>query len=86
MAVSEFKEGELLREATDKDVVNLARYYHHDTVRVGSHDDEIQGNSQTRKLNAASRQNWTPHLAEWSMQQHRWVEAVLQLQGRAIAA
>jgi hypothetical protein len=28
------KEGELLRESTKKDVVNVARYYHHRTVRV----------------------------------------------------
>lgn len=26
------EEGELLREATEKEVVNLARYYHHETV------------------------------------------------------
>jgi hypothetical protein len=28
------EEGELLRESTKKDVVNVARYYHHGTVRV----------------------------------------------------
>jgi len=26
------EEGELLREATEKDVVNVARYFHHETV------------------------------------------------------
>jgi hypothetical protein len=38
------EEGELLREATDKDVVNVARYYHHETVCVGGQDDDIRGN------------------------------------------
>jgi Fungal protein kinase len=35
------EEGELLREATKKEVVNVARYYHHETVRVGGQDDNI---------------------------------------------
>lgn len=35
------EEGELLREATDRGVVNVARYYHHEIVRVGGHDDDI---------------------------------------------
>lgn len=38
------EEGELLREATNKGVVNVARYYHHETVRVGGKDDDIRGN------------------------------------------
>ncbi|KAF1965563.1 hypothetical protein BU23DRAFT_593649 [Bimuria novae-zelandiae CBS 107.79] len=38
------EEGELLREATDKDVINVARYYHHETVQVGGQDDDIRGN------------------------------------------
>jgi hypothetical protein len=38
------EEGELLREATDKGVINVARYYHHETVRVGGHDDDVCGN------------------------------------------
>ncbi len=37
-------EGELLREATAKDVVNVARYYHHETVRVRGRDDDVQNN------------------------------------------
>ncbi len=38
------EEGELLREATDKGVVDVARYYHHETVCVGGRDDDIRGN------------------------------------------
>ncbi|KAF1345648.1 hypothetical protein EJ07DRAFT_169940 [Lizonia empirigonia] len=39
------EEGELLREATEKDVVNVARYFHHETVRVGGRDDDIRTNN-----------------------------------------
>ncbi|UKZ47459.1 hypothetical protein TrVGV298_001677 [Trichoderma virens] len=38
------EEGELLKEATDKGVTNVARYYHHETVHVRSQVDEIHGN------------------------------------------
>ncbi|KAF2844618.1 hypothetical protein T440DRAFT_523364 [Plenodomus tracheiphilus IPT5] len=38
------EEGRLLHEATDKDVVNVARYFHHETVCVGGKDDTIRGN------------------------------------------
>ncbi|CAH0053938.1 unnamed protein product [Clonostachys solani] len=38
------EEGELLQEATGKGVVNVARYYHHETVTVHEMDDEIPGN------------------------------------------
>jgi len=38
------EEGELLCEATSKGVVNVARYYHHKTVRVGGKDDDIRSN------------------------------------------
>ncbi|KAL5431791.1 hypothetical protein PMIN06_012195 [Paraphaeosphaeria minitans] len=38
------EEGELLREATEKGVVNAARYYHHETVHVGSQEDDIREN------------------------------------------
>ncbi|KAI9856816.1 MAG: hypothetical protein M1813_008753 [Trichoglossum hirsutum] len=38
------EEGELLREATEKGVVNVARYYHHETVHVGGKEDDISGN------------------------------------------
>ncbi|KAH8726801.1 hypothetical protein GQ44DRAFT_758368 [Phaeosphaeriaceae sp. PMI808] len=38
------EEGDLLREATDKGVVNVARYYYHETVLVGGQDDTIRAN------------------------------------------
>jgi hypothetical protein len=38
------EEGEFLCSATEKGVVNVARYYHHETVRVGGRDDDINGN------------------------------------------
>ncbi|KAH7007843.1 LOW QUALITY PROTEIN: uncharacterized protein B0I36DRAFT_378718 [Microdochium trichocladiopsis] len=38
------KEGELLREATGQGVVNVARYYHHETVQVHGTDDDIRSN------------------------------------------
>ncbi|RVD83929.1 uncharacterized protein DFL_005701 [Arthrobotrys flagrans] len=38
------EEGELLRKATDEGVVNVARYYYHETVRVRGEVDNIQGN------------------------------------------
>ncbi|KAL2041528.1 hypothetical protein N7G274_005910 [Stereocaulon virgatum] len=37
------EEGELIKEATDKGVRNIARYYHHETVQVnGKNDDTIE--------------------------------------------
>ena len=37
------EEGELIKEATEKGVVNIARYYHHETVQVdGKIDDTIE--------------------------------------------
>ncbi|KAI9769851.1 MAG: hypothetical protein M1840_003845 [Geoglossum simile] len=38
------EEGVLLRDAIEKGVVNVARYYHHETVRIGGKDDDINGN------------------------------------------
>ncbi|KAI1370748.1 hypothetical protein F4677DRAFT_464937 [Hypoxylon crocopeplum] len=42
------EEGELLKKATDKGVVNMARYYHHYTVQVSGIDDDVQGNVRKR--------------------------------------
>lgn len=38
------EEGELVREATDRGVVNVARYYYHETLQVHGTDDDIQDN------------------------------------------
>ncbi|RAH51301.1 protein kinase family protein [Aspergillus brunneoviolaceus CBS 621.78] len=37
-------EGELLQETTELGVVNVARYYHHETVQVSGTDDDIRHN------------------------------------------
>lgn len=37
-------EGEWLQEVTDNGVVNVARYYHHETVRVGGTNDDVRSN------------------------------------------
>ncbi|KAF5962908.1 hypothetical protein FBULB1_13735 [Fusarium bulbicola] len=38
------EEGELLREATDKGVANVARYYYHETVQIDGKDDDVRSN------------------------------------------
>ncbi|RSL43016.1 hypothetical protein CEP51_016410 [Fusarium floridanum] len=38
------EEGDLLREATRKCVVNVARYYHHETVQICGEGDDIRSN------------------------------------------
>ncbi|EEY24042.1 conserved hypothetical protein [Verticillium alfalfae VaMs.102] len=51
------EEGELLQEATGKDVVNVARYYHHETVVVRDEVDDIRGNTR-RGLDATEAKNY----------------------------
>ncbi|KAG5801754.1 hypothetical protein H9Q74_013828 [Fusarium xylarioides] len=41
------EEGILVQEATEKGVVNIARYYHHETVRIRGADDDVR--SSVRK-------------------------------------
>ncbi|KAL7755607.1 hypothetical protein ACKLNR_014134 [Fusarium oxysporum f. sp. zingiberi] len=53
------EEGELLREATDKGVVNLARYYHHETVQIDGADDDIRNNVR-RGLDITQAANYRP--------------------------
>jgi hypothetical protein len=53
------EEGKLLREATEKDVVNVARYYHHETVRVGGQDDDICANVR-KGLDITRATNYKP--------------------------
>ena len=53
------EEGELLREATDKKVVNVARYYHHETVCIGGYDDDICGNVR-KGLDITKAENYKP--------------------------
>ncbi|KAK0621573.1 hypothetical protein B0T17DRAFT_295605 [Bombardia bombarda] len=51
------EEGELLREATDRGVINLARYYHHETVQVGGMDDDIRSNVR-KELDITTAENY----------------------------
>ncbi|KAH6704518.1 hypothetical protein EV126DRAFT_458284 [Verticillium dahliae] len=51
------EEGELLQEATGKDVVNVARYYHHKTVIIRDQVDDIRGNTR-RGLDATEAKNY----------------------------
>lgn len=52
------EEGELLREATSKDVVNVARYYHHQPVMVRGHNDIRNGIRKALDITSAS--NYRP--------------------------
>ncbi|OAA54288.1 Protein kinase-like domain protein [Niveomyces insectorum RCEF 264] len=51
------EEGELLREAADGGVINVARYYHHETVQVGGIDDDIRVNIR-RELDITTAENY----------------------------
>ncbi|KAF2022813.1 hypothetical protein EK21DRAFT_105609 [Setomelanomma holmii] len=53
------QEGELLREATEKRVKNVARYFHHETVRVGGQDDDIRANVR-KGLDITKATNYKP--------------------------
>ncbi|KAL2015346.1 hypothetical protein VTK56DRAFT_5778 [Thermocarpiscus australiensis] len=59
------EEGELLREATDKGVVDVARYYHHETVFVRGEIDEIRSNVRWG-LNIMEATNYRPGRSEVS--------------------
>ncbi|KAJ0103725.1 hypothetical protein J7T55_001741 [Diaporthe amygdali] len=53
------EEGELLREATSQGVINVARYYYHETVQVHSTDDDIRGNVRGG-LDVSTATNYRP--------------------------
>ncbi|KAF2788689.1 hypothetical protein K505DRAFT_410741 [Melanomma pulvis-pyrius CBS 109.77] len=53
------KEGELLRKATKKDVVNVARYYYHETVCVGGQNNNICENAR-HGLDITKAKNYRP--------------------------
>jgi hypothetical protein len=52
------EEGELLREATEKGAINVARYYHHETGRVDGRDDDIR-TTVRRGLDITKAENYT---------------------------
>ena len=39
-----FGDRSVIREATEKGIVNAARYYYHETVSVGNQDDDVESN------------------------------------------
>jgi len=53
------EEGELLREVTGKGVVNVARYYHHETVQIRGTDDDIRSNTRGG-LDVTRARNYRP--------------------------
>lgn len=59
------EEGKLLAEATEKGVVNVARYYYHETVQVGGKVDDIRGNVR-RGLDVTQATNYRPTHSETS--------------------
>ncbi|KAF4502795.1 hypothetical protein FAGAP_951 [Fusarium agapanthi] len=53
------EEGELLREATAKGVVNIARHYYHETVKIDGKDDDVRNNVR-RELDITQAANYRP--------------------------
>ncbi|KAE9568915.1 hypothetical protein CGCF415_v014078 [Colletotrichum fructicola] len=53
------EEGDLLCEVTDKGVVNVARYYHHETVQVHETNDDIWNNVR-HSLDITTATNYRP--------------------------
>ncbi|KAK5996946.1 hypothetical protein PT974_02294 [Cladobotryum mycophilum] len=51
------EEGELLQEATDKGVINVARHYYHETVKVLGMDDDVR-NSVRKGLDISKAENY----------------------------
>ncbi|KJK85165.1 hypothetical protein H633G_11000, partial [Metarhizium anisopliae BRIP 53284] len=56
--VDRVEEGELLQEATEKGVTNVARYYHHETVRIRT-DDDVRNNVR-KGLDVTKATNFQP--------------------------
>jgi hypothetical protein len=59
------EEGKLLCEATEKGVVNVARYYYHETVQVDGKVDDIRDNVR-RGLDVSQATNYQPTRSEVS--------------------
>ncbi|POR33452.1 Uncharacterized protein TPAR_06369 [Tolypocladium paradoxum] len=53
------EEGDLLREATSKGVLNVARHYHHETVQIRGMDDDIRSNAR-HGLDVTTAANYRP--------------------------
>ncbi|TIC97167.1 hypothetical protein CH35J_006569 [Colletotrichum higginsianum] len=53
------EEGDLLREVADKGVINVARYYHHETVHVHEANDDVWNNIR-HGLDITTATNYRP--------------------------
>ncbi|KAH6881086.1 serine/threonine-protein kinase Sgk2 [Thelonectria olida] len=53
------EEGMLVQDATEKGVVNVARYYHHETVRIRGADDDVRSNIR-KGLDITKATNYRP--------------------------
>ncbi|KAG6280933.1 hypothetical protein E4U48_007532 [Claviceps purpurea] len=56
------EEGELLKQATSRNVVNVARYYHHETVKIGSIIDDVR-HCIRRGLDVSAASNYQERLS-----------------------
>ncbi len=56
------EEGELIKEATDKGVRNIAQYYHHETVRVGGKNDDTIENVRRGLMKTCGRTRFKQRL------------------------
>ncbi|KAK0707014.1 hypothetical protein B0T26DRAFT_815209 [Lasiosphaeria miniovina] len=76
------EEGKLLCEATGKGVVNVARYYHHETVQIRGTEDDIRNNVR-RGLDVTTAANYRP---ERSMPPLSTIAAGVSRKGRSSSA
>ncbi|KAK0728902.1 hypothetical protein B0T26DRAFT_810694 [Lasiosphaeria miniovina] len=76
------EEGELLRQATSQGVVNVARYYHHETVQIRGTEDDIRNNVR-RRLDVTRATNYRP---ERSMPPPSTIAASASRKGRSSSA
>ncbi|KAG6042678.1 hypothetical protein E4U39_005571 [Claviceps sp. Clav50 group G5] len=56
------EEGEMLKQATSRNVVNVARYYHHETVTIGGMIDDVR-NCVRRGLDITPASNYQQRLS-----------------------
>ncbi|KAM0259241.1 hypothetical protein ACHAQJ_003446 [Trichoderma viride] len=83
------EEGALLREATEKGIAHMARYYHHETVRVDSAEDDISKNVRAgleiwrAKNYRLGRLGSTSHTGSTSSSRQGWDSAGAHSQSRS---
>ncbi|KAG6131202.1 hypothetical protein E4U12_003843 [Claviceps purpurea] len=57
------EEGEMLKQATSRNVVNVARYYHHETVKIGGTIDDVR-HCIRRGLDVSTASNYQERLSQ----------------------